>query len=779
MLSFNQRIIRILLGGIIITATVILFVVWSAATNLVKTQTDESLEIASTVLNETLIERQNQLITSANVLTADFGFIQALATQDPTTLQSALTNHAGRIGADILFTIDSTFTMTCSVSPCFDYNGMLRDQSFIENIYSTGGTQVYRFLDGQLYQLIMLPVKKAGVTQIAGVGFKLNDTFLRRLSQVVHSEIMIVLGSNRQPEAVVASSLTQRKTMAVLQGNQSLHWIDVILQKSSGYMVRAALTGGSLPVGINVYIAHDVRPVLDQFLDLQLDVLLMALSGIALALAVGMYQARKLSEPVDQLLAAAHNIAQGDYTQTVTIDDNVSELTHFADTFEQMQVQIRERECKIRYQAEHDTVTGMFNRARAEILVNEKLKKNQTFQLLSMKVVGFRTINDLYGYANGDFSIKTLATRLSRWPGTCARISGAEVLYMPDEPLEDMQLETLKYILEQPIERSTLIIPVKIQIAEIWCPQNIDDAEDVFRKLNIIFDEAYRSDRWLVRYENALEQQYLRRLSIITELKQSLAADGDGLSMVYQPKLALKTMQVVSMEALIRWNNARLGFVPPDEFIGIAEKAGLIDQVSQWVIRRTIKDLAGFRQAGYTFTVAINLSSQDVQNEVLLNMMECTLIEYGLTPADLALEITESDLLTDAKQACETLSKLKQAGHNLAIDDFGTGYSSLAYLKNLPVDTLKIDKSFVLNLSTDSDDQRIVHTVLSLATNFDLMVIAEGVEDERTLNILQEWGCAMAQGYYISKPQSVKDILLWLNSTPYRQRSAEKFHATQ
>lgn len=148
MLSFNQRIIRILLGGIIITATVILFVVWSAATNLVKTQTDESLEIASTVLNETLIERQNQLITSANVLTADFGFIQALATQDPTTLQSALTNHAGRIGADILFTIDSTFTMTCSVSPCFDYNGMLRDQSFIENIYSTGGTQVYRFLDG-------------------------------------------------------------------------------------------------------------------------------------------------------------------------------------------------------------------------------------------------------------------------------------------------------------------------------------------------------------------------------------------------------------------------------------------------------------------------------------------------------------------------------------------------------------------------------------------------------------------------------------------------------
>lgn len=159
-------------------------------------------------------------------------------------------------------------------------------------------------------------------------------------------------------------------------------------------------------------------------------------------------------------------------------------------------------------------------------------------------------------------------------------------------------------------------------------------------------------------------------------------------------------------------------------------------------------------------------------------MMECTLIEYGLTPADLALEITESDLLTDAKQACETLSKLKQAGHKLAIDDFGTGYSSLAYLKNLPVDTLKIDKSFVLNLSTDFDDQRIVHTVLSLAANFDLMVIAEGVEGERTLNILQEWGCAMAQGYYISKPQPVKDIFLWLNSTPYRQRSAEKFHAT-
>ena len=165
----------------------------------------------------------------------------------------------------------------------------------------------------------------------------------------------------------------------------------------------------------------------------------------------------------------------------------------------------------------------------------------------------------------------------------------------------------------------------------------------------------------------------------------------------------------------------------------------------------------------------MNLSSHDIQNKTLLNELVALLTEKGLSPASLQLEITESDLVADASLAVENLSSLKSLGFRFAIDDFGTGYSSLAYLKNLPVETIKIDKSFILNLSTDENDQQIVHTILSLAGIFELNVVAEGVEDAESLNILKEWGCDVAQGYYISRPLKREDLEDWLLTTPYHE----------
>ena len=225
-------------------------------------------------------------------------------------------------------------------------------------------------------------------------------------------------------------------------------------------------------------------------------------------------------------------------------------------------------------------------------------------------------------------------------------------------------------------------------------------------------------------------------------------------------------MKVCSMEALIRWNNKTLGFVPPDEFITIAEQAGLIEQVTTWVMQRTIADLSYFRQKGYGFTVAMNLSTQDIQNKPLLDKLVSILTDAALSPDALELEITESDLVADASLAIENLNALTSRGFHFAIDDFGTGYSSLAYLKNLPVDTIKIDKSFILSLAIDDNDKQIVHTVLGLATAFDLKVVAEGVEDEMSLNILKEWGCDIAQGYFISRPLAKDALEEWLENSP-------------
>ena len=317
------------------------------------------------------------------------------------------------------------------------------------------------------------------------------------------------------------------------------------------------------------------------------------------------------------------------------------------------------------------------------------------------------------------------------------------------------------------MESNLITIPVKVAMAVIQCPQDASTSKKLFRKMNIVTDEAIHSDSWCVRYRTELEDKYNRRLSITTELKRALASQQNELSMVYQPKIDLQTMKVCSMEALIRWNNSVLGFVPPDEFITIAEQAGLIEQVTTWVMKQTISDLAYFRGMGYGFTVAMNLSTQDIQNKVLLGKLVSLLTQEGLSPEALELEITESDLVADASLAIENLNELTARGFHFAIDDFGTGYSSLAYLKNLPVKTIKIDKSFILSLASDENDQQIVHTVLSLANVFNLKVVAEGVEDVASLEILKDWGCDIVQGYYISRPLSRSDLEDWLQNTPF------------
>jgi EAL domain-containing protein (putative c-di-GMP-specific phosphodiesterase class I) len=395
------------------------------------------------------------------------------------------------------------------------------------------------------------------------------------------------------------------------------------------------------------------------------------------------------------------------------------------------------------------------------------MAEKSSVQVIAITVLGFRTINDLYGYSNGDNTLKTLALRLQRWPGISARLAGGEILYITHETLNQEQLETLKHILEQPVESNLIAIPVKVAMAIINCPVDASTSEELFRKMNIVTDEAIHTGEWCVSYRTELEDKYTRRLSITTELKRALASQQDELSMVYQPKVDLASMKVSSMEALIRWNNSLLGFVPPDEFITIAEQAGLIEQVTTWVMQQTITDLAYFREKGYDFTVAMNLSTQDIQNKTLLKKLVAKLNEKGLSPEALELEITESDLVADASLAIENLSELTARGFHFAIDDFGTGYSSLAYLKNLPVKTIKIDKSFILSLASDENDQQIVHTVLRLASAFNLKVVAEGVEDQASLEILREWGCDVVQGYFISRPLKLNDLESWLQNTPY------------
>jgi len=249
-------------------------------------------------------------------------------------------------------------------------------------------------------------------------------------------------------------------------------------------------------------------------------------------------------------------------------------------------------------------------------------------------------------------------------------------------------------------------------------------------------------------------------------LRQAIA--GDELELYYQPKIDIATARVVHAEALVRWNHPKHGVMRPDEFIPLAEQSGKIGLITKWVIRKAIAQCAAWRSDGLDLTVAVNLSALDLFDSELPTFISGLLSDAALPPDKLVLEITESAVMKDAVRAQKILDDLKRRGLCLAIDDFGTGYSSLAHLKRLPVDELKIDKSFVLNLTESaSDDLVIVRSTIELGHNMGLVVIAEGVETAESWRILKRLGCDMAQGYYMSPPLPVGAIGDWFRSSEW------------
>ena len=759
--TLSQSLFQTLFIGIVIASLLIVGAVWRSASTLVVQNIDHDVSLAEKVFDKVVADRQAVILSVSKVLSRSFDFRRAVGTENIPSIEAAFRSYAERLNTDIIALVSLDHKVVASHSPLFEVGQSLESSVALVVNQKESGLFV---VNDYLVQLSLIRVEIPTLRYYMLIGVEFDDALLQELKQLVDAEIII---SKTESNEILTTTLSTSEAQRVLALKRDPSWVDVTFNDELTYFTRRVNIGATDRLPVNITLAVDTTSAFNAFSRIQITILVFCLAAMVIALAFSLVLAKNVTKPVSNLVKAVNRVASGSYGSTLDEPSKLREITELANAVDSMQANIKNRELDIRYQAEHDVLTGLFNRNYVENYFESEIKEDRALQVVAITVIGFRTINDLYGYSNGDNTLKALAQRLQRWPGISARLAGGEVLYISHESLNDEQLETLKHILEQPVESNLIAIPLKVAMAVLECPQDAFTSEELFRKMNIVTDEAIHSDKWCVRYRAELEDKYNRRLAITTELKRALASQQNELSMVYQPKIDLVTMKVCSMEALIRWNSSALGFVPPDEFITIAEQAGLIEQVTSWVMKQTISDLAYFREKGYDFTVAMNLSTQDIQNKVLLSNLVSLLTEKGLSPDALELEITESDLVADASLAIENLNELTARGFHFAIDDFGTGYSSLAYLKNLPVKTIKIDKSFILSLASDENDQQIVHTVLSLAAVFNLKVVAEGVEDLASLNILKDWGCDVAQGYYISRPLKLADLEEWLQNTPF------------
>lgn len=424
----------------------------------------------------------------------------------------------------------------------------------------------------------------------------------------------------------------------------------------------------------------------------------------------------------------------------------------------------------LEHQALHDPLTGLPNRTlftrhlRAAI---EKPERNQTtLAVMLLDLDRFKEINDTLGHPVGDRLLNAVARRLADFvPAgvTFARFGGDEFGFLMPNPRDAVAAEAMARgiltELQAPFDVEGVSLEIGGSIGITLYPEHAETEAELIQRADVAMYAAKRKHSGCERYDAEKDLHSLRHLTLTGDLRR--AVKGDELLLHYQPKVDFKTGRLCGVEALVRWQHAEHGFMPPDDFIGHAEQTGLIVPLTTWVLDTALQQYVGWRHAGLDIDIAINLSPRLLHFADLAGMIEARVAKWRVPPKRLILEVTENALMLDPARARETLQQLRDLGIRIAIDDFGTGYSSLGYLKALSAEELKIDKSFVLNILEDASDRTIVASTIDMAHNLGLKVVAEGIESAEAMQHLKNIGCDVGQGFYIGRPMDADAILSW------------------
>jgi diguanylate cyclase (GGDEF)-like protein len=424
-----------------------------------------------------------------------------------------------------------------------------------------------------------------------------------------------------------------------------------------------------------------------------------------------------------------------------------------------------------------DTVTNLPNRARFHELVQEAVLAGQREQrpiaLLLTDLNRFKDVNDTLGHDIGDSLLQQVGLRLRSKlfaPDVVARLGGDEfgILLPQLAACRDVRhvIRKIHDCLEAPFVIQGIPIAIETSIGVALMPEHGDNADTLIQRADIAMYRAKQMASSYVVYANEFNPHSPERLGLMAELRDAI--EQGQLMLHFQPKLELKTGCIIGTEALVRWQHPRLGMLPPDKFILTAEQTGLIGPLTHWVLMDALKSHLNLHPHGLQSQIAVNLSARSLHDPHLPKLVADALDANGAKPDQLILEVTESAIVLDPKRAEENLLALSDMGVSLSIDDFGTGYTSLASIKRLPVNEIKIDKSFVTNMLTDKKDAMIVRTVIEFGHNFGLAVVAEGVETQEVLDALAALGCDKVQGYFISKPQTSGQLQNWLSTCAWK-----------
>jgi diguanylate cyclase (GGDEF)-like protein len=776
---FLLLIFVVLAGGFLLINTV--------GANAARSTVGAEVAAGARVFDRLLEQDAQRLVQGARLMAADYAFREVIATGDHDTIGSVLVNYGKRIEAPLVMIVglDKKVlgdTLESGAGKPFALPELLDQAEALEQ------ASAMVVLHGELYQLVVVPVLAPVPIAWAVVGQRVNDSLTNELRRLTRLDVTFFSRRADDGWKLQASTLPPEDRQTLRSDMASERFTETDAAGNALYIDGAITRVLQLPTqaGANVVavLQEPLYAALEPFRRLQRQMALVSLLVAIIAVFTSILIARGIARPVHELAGVAQRIAAGDYSASPPAS-RTDEIGDLANAFRNMQQDIASRESRIMDLAYRDGLTKLPNRALYNDRLDEALATaaagGMPVAVLLMDLDHFKDVNDSLGHPIGDLILRAVSSRLElllkRPTYTVARLGGDEfaVLLPGDDAIKaGLVAKAILHALDMPMTPEGHVVDVRASIGIAIYPEHGSERSTLLRHADAAMYAAKRKNLGIAIWDECYDQHSKERLSLMSGLRK--AVDEDELVLFYQPKIALRHGSELHAEALVRWRHPTRGLVAPVEFIAFAEQTGYIRAITHWVMAHAMAQCAAWRSDGLAMNVSINMSARDLVDLELSERVETLLREHSCAAQWVTLEITESAILEDPDHAIDNLRRLHALGCRLAIDDYGTGYSSLAYLRRLPVHELKIDKTFILGMARDTSDAVIVRSTIDLAHHMGLMVVAEGVEDEATVERLRGLNCDMVQGYLLSRPLAATEIGAWMRGSVWTRAARDPGH---
>jgi len=769
--GLSSRIVALSLLLLLLVQAAVFSVVRISIEQSARRQVAQELQVGERVWRRLLDQNAQQLRQGAAVLAADFGFRAAVSSGDTETISSALENNGARIGATITALVNTRLELQAmgeatdagALTPVLgDLVGALSRDAQGSRVALVGGIP---------HQFVLVPMKAPLLVGYVLMGFPINQKLVDDMRAISDMHLALLSDVGAERGRVVVATLSP-EALQTLQDSKG----DVVELADHGDLLiaRSVKLDTGAAGSVRTLLLRSLNDVVAPFRQAQVALAWITALGVVLFGIGSVFAARRVTTPLRSLVGATQRLGLGQYDVPMEHLDRHDEIGGLAKAFDQMRISIGAQQAEILRLAYWDRLTGLPNRARFREALRSEIESqgagaqrgHGVISVVMLDIDRFKHVNDVLGYAFGDLLLVAVAKRLAqqdlRADDMVARLGGDEFAVMLSHSDASSALAVAERIaksFELPLAFDDQTVDLSAGIGVACWPLHASDADALLSRAEVAMYAAKSRTTGIQLYDPALDSSSAQTLSLLTELRR--AVELDELCLFLQPKVRLADDAVVAAEALVRWRHPVRGLVPPLEFIPFAEQTGFVRQLTLWMFDRAARFSRELHAQGQGLQVSINLSTRDMLDIELPTRLEAILQRHAVEAEVFCLEITESAIMDDPQRALATLEKLSARGFKLSIDDFGTGYSSLAYLKRLPVDELKIDKSFVMNMQEDDDDAKIVRSTIDLAHNLGLSVVAEGVENGAILERLRSLQCDEAQGYYLSKPMPAELLADW------------------